>query len=109
MIENYGFAFLPNKYNSLMICVKTTLNPKSKPVDPRECYIKSTDNDTLENEHFDVIAAQMKLKENKLSDELMSYLWDLLEVSYTGEDKSKLSITWPVSPSFELITLKAYW
>lgn len=50
----------------------------------------------------------MKLKENKICDALMSYLRDLFEHSYTGEEKAKLNVTWPVSIPFELIVTWAY-
>jgi len=39
----------------------------------------------------------MKLKENKLCDDLMAYLRDLMEFSYEGENKNQISPTRPVS------------
>lgn len=38
----------------------------------------------------------------------MNYLWDLLEYNYKGEDKSLLTVTWPVSWVFEIEVVKAY-
>ena len=40
-----------------MICVKTSLNPKIKLEDPTTCYVKSTDEELLDNENFEILTS----------------------------------------------------
>jgi hypothetical protein len=79
-MENYGFAMLKNKFNSLLFRVKTTLNPKIGLEDPSVCLVKITDSQILEDDNLEVISIEINLKLDKLCPELMTYIRDLMDL-----------------------------
>lgn len=84
------------------------MNPKVKLDSPQSCYVKSIETSLLEDENFDILTSQMRLKENTLCGDLMAYLRDLMEFSYENPKSLVLTPTRPVDPDFELQVVRNY-
>mmetsp|Transcript_16030 Transcript_16030/g.15450 ORF Transcript_16030/g.15450 Transcript_16030/m.15450 type:complete len:201 (+) Transcript_16030:607-1209(+) len=90
LLLNYGFCLRQNKYNSLGF--KVFVNFKKQNNEEK----KEEDND---KSHYQKI---IKLKHDRLSEELLEYLRANLIFTYKGANKERILVSVPVDLDFEL-------
>ncbi len=75
---------------------------------PEDCLVKIGDEKTLNDENLELITQEIRFKKGKLSTDLCTYLRNVMDKNYDGAQKSRISLTRPVVPEFEMMILKAY-
>lgn len=96
LLLNYGFALRNNKYNSLGFKVFVNYQPKEK---AQSGAVLSEENN---ESRFQKI---IRLKRDKLCEDLLQYLRANLIFTYKGPNKERLLVSCPVDLDFELFVV----
>ena len=97
LLVNYGFVIDKNKYNSLSFRVWVNFDWKKR-AEAGPDFVQPDDDDAK-------ISKIIRLKQNKLNEDIFAYLRANLLNSYTGHNTQYLLISSPVDVNFEMLVV----
>jgi len=106
LVENYGFTLDHNNfYSHLPFRAVLATNPKAKIKSAKE--LLPDEKMLADEENFYAVTELLKVKYNKVSPEVLSFLRSvLMESNYEADDKKYLMVSSPRVIDFELMVLK---
>ena len=105
LLLNYGFCLNNNKYNSLSFRVWVNFNWQEEKKKEQEKLAKGIVDNGEEEEEDNRISKIVRLKRNRLSEEIFAYLRANLLNTYKGKNLEYLLISAPVDAEFEMLVV----